>query len=447
MEIKSKTSSQYYKNSVKSIFRTLRYRNYRLFFGGQLISLIGTWMQQIAMTWLVYRMTNSALLLGIVGFASQMPTFLLSPFAGVLADRMNRHRIIIITQTLAMVQAGALAVLTLTGNIAVWHIISLSVFLGLVNAFDIPTRQTFVLEMIENKEDLGNAIALNSSMFNGARLIGPAIAGMLLTVIGEGLCFLLNAISFVAVIVALLAMKLPPQQRTSHTHGVIRGLKEGVTYAFGFAPIKYILMLVALISAMGMPYSVLMPVFAKDILRGGPHTLGFLMGATGVGAMTGALYLASRKTVVGLGRWIAIAAGIFGLGLIGFSFARVLWLSMGLLFVVGFGMMTQMASCNTILQTIAEDDKRGRVMSFYTMAFMGMAPLGSLLAGSLASTIGAPYTLFISGVICIFGATMFATKLPLLRKEIRPIYMKIGIIPEVSSGIESASELTTPPEG
>ncbi len=364
-------SNQENLRGFKSIFRTLRYRNYRLFFGGQLISLIGTWMQQIAMTWLVYRLTNSAFLLGVVGFASQMPTFLLSPFAGVFADRMNRHRIIIVTQTLAMIQAAVLAILTLTGNIAVWHIIMLSVFLGLVNAFDIPTRQTFVLEMIENKEDLGNAIALNSSMFNGARLIGPAIAGMLLAVIGEGMCFLLNAISFVAVIVALLAMKLSPQQRTSHSHGVIKGLQEGFSYAFGFAPIKYILMLVALISAMGMPYTVLMPIFAKDILGGGPHTLGFLMGATGVGALTGALYLASRRTVVGLGRWIAIAAGIFGLGLIGFSFARVLSLSMSLLFVVGFGMMTQMASCNTILQTIAEDDKRGRVMSFYTMAFMG----------------------------------------------------------------------------
>jgi MFS family permease len=441
------TFSQEYSNRFKSIFRTLRYRNYRLFFGGQLISLIGTWMQQIAMTWLVYRLTNSPLLLGVVGFASQMPTFLLSPFAGVLADRMNPHRIIITTQTLAMIQAAVLAILTLTGNISVWQIISLSVFLGLVNAFDIPARQTFVLEMIENKEDLGNAIALNSSMFNGARLIGPSIAGMLLVVIGEGMCFLLNAVSFIAVIAALLAMKLPERKQHTHSNGVVRGLKEGFSYAFGFASIRYILLLVALVSAMGMPYTVLMPVFAKDILEGGPHTLGFLMGATGVGAMTGALYLASRKTVVGLGRWIAIAAAIFGVGLIGFSFARVLWLSMGLLFVTGFGMMTQMASCNTILQTIVEDDKRGRVMSFYTMAFMGMAPLGSLLAGSLASKIGAPHTLLISGILCIIGAAMFATKLPVLRKEIRPIYMKIGIIPQVSSGIESAAELTMPPEG
>ncbi len=430
----------------KVTFRTLRYRNYRLFFGGQFISLIGTWMQQIAMTWLVYRLTNSAFLLGIVGFASQMPSFLLSPFAGVLADRLNRHRVVIATQVLAMVQALILAILTLTSTISIWHIIVLSTFLGLVNAFDIPARQSFLLDMIENKEDLGNAIALNSSMFNGARLIGPSIAGLVIAAIGEGPCFLLNALSFIAVIAALLAMRLPAQKKKPQHRGMLHGFKEGFNYAFGFMPIKYILILLALVSMMGMPYSVLMPIVAKDILHGGPHTLGFLMGATGIGALTGALYLASRKSVIGLARWIALSAAIFGIGLVGFSFSRSLWISMALLFVVGFGIMVQMAASNTILQTIADDDKRGRVMSFYTMAFMGIAPFGSLMAGSLAGEIGAPLTLFISGIACMIGAIAFAGKLPLLRKEIRPVYVKIGIIPEVSSGIQSAAELTIPPE-
>ncbi|MGA2622926.1 MAG: MFS transporter [Bacteroidota bacterium] len=431
---------------LKLTFRALRFRNYRLFFGGQLISLIGTWMQQIAVTWLVYRLTNSAFLLGAVGFAGQMPIFIVTPFAGVFADRLNRHRILVATQTLSMVQATILAILTLTGNIQIIHIFLLSIFLGLINAFDNPTRQSFVLEMIENKEDLGNAIALNSSMFNSARLLGPSIAGIVIAAIGEGLCFLLNALSFVAVIIALLAMRIAPRERKQESHGVLEGFKEGFNYAFGFAPIKYILLLLALVSVMGMPYAVLMPIFARDILHGGPRTLGFLMGATGMGAVTGAIFLASRKSVAGLSRWIPTAASIFGTGLIAFSFSRSLWLSMGLLYVVGFGMMVQMASSNSILQTISDDDKRGRVMSFYAMAFMGMAPFGSLLAGSLASFIGAPTTLMISGICCIIGATVFAAKLPMLREKIRPIYMKIGIIPEVSSGIQAAAQLTVPPE-
>lgn len=430
---------------LRQTFRALRYRNYRLFFGGQLISLIGTWMQQIALTWLVYRMTNSAFLLGVVGFAGQMPSFLVSPFAGVLADRLNRHRMVIATQVLSMVQAAVLAVLTLTGSITVVQIILVSTFLGVINAIDIPTRQSFLLDMIENKEDLGNAIALNSSMFNGARLVGPSIAGILIAAIGEGLCFLLNAVSFVAVIIALMSMKIAPRERQIQSRGVLQGFKEGFRYAFGFVPIRYILMLLALVSVMGMPYAVLMPIFARDVLHGGPRTLGFLMGATGVGALTGALSLASRKSVRGLARWISTAAAIFGAGLIAFSFSRSLFLSMGLLFVVGFGMMVQMASSNTILQTVSDDDKRGRVMSFYTMAFMGMTPFGSLYAGSLASEIGAPYTLTISGIVCILGAAVFARKLPLLREKIRPVYVKIGIIPEVSTGIQSATQLTIPP--
>jgi MFS family permease len=342
---------------------------------------------------------------------------------------VNRHKIVIATQIFSMVQASILAALTLTGTIAVWHIVTLSVVLGIINAVDIPARQSFLLEMIEKKEDLGNAIALNSSMFNGARLIGPSIAGFVIAAVGEGICFLLNAVSFIGVLMALLAMNIPKREQKSPALGVMQGFKEGLRYAFGLPPIKYILLLLALISMMGMPYTVLMPIITKDILHGGAQTLGFLMGSIGVGALTGALYLASRKNVLGLSRWIGIAAGIFGVGLVGFSLSSFLWLSMALLFVTGFGMMVQIASSNTILQTIVDDDKRGRVMSLYTMSFMGMAPFGSLLAGSLASKIGAPHTLLISGIVCLLAAALFWIKLPVLRKAIRPIYVRIGIIP------------------
>lgn len=431
---------------VGHIFRTLRYRNFRLFFGGQLISLVGTWMQQIALAWLVYRLTNSAFLLGVVGFAAQLPMFLVSPFAGVFADRLNRHRVVIVTQTLAMLQAAMLAVLTLTGSITVPHIILLSIFLGLVNAFDMPTRQSFILEMVENKEDLGNAIALNSSMFNSARLIGPSIAGVVIAAIGEGLCFLLNALSFLAVIAALLAMRLPERKKEVSREGVVHGLKEGFSYVIGFTPIKYILLMLALVSLVGMPYTILMPVIARDILKGGPHTLGFLMGATGVGALAGAFYLASRRSVLGLLKWIPIAAATFGVGLVAFSFSRSVELSMGLLFIIGFGMITQMASSNTILQTVSDDDKRGRVMSFYSVSFMGMAPFGSLLAGSLASRIGTPVTLLLCGISCVVGAVLFAFRLPLLTEKVKPVYRRIGILQEIGQGIGSAAQLTAPPE-
>jgi MFS family permease len=429
------------------VFRTLRYRNYRLFFGGQLISLVGTWMQQVALTWLVYRTTGSALLLGVVGFATQMPTFLISPVAGVLADRHNRHRILIATQVVAMLQALLLAALTLTGTIEAWSIIALSIVLGVINGFDIPTRQSFVLEMIENREDLPNAIALNSSMFNAARLVGPSIAGFLLAAIGEGMCFLVNGLSFIAVIAALLAMKLPPQKRAPHTGSVIEGLRDGARYALGFPPIKRILLLVAMVSGVGMPAFVLMPVYAKDVIGGGPHTLGFLMGAIGLGALSGAITLASRKTIVGLVGWATIATTIFGAGLLAFAYADSLWIALPLLFAVGFGMMVQMASCNTILQTVTDDDKRGRVMSFYTMAFMGMMPFGSLVAGAVASRIGTPNTVLASGIICSAGAIWFTLKVPELRAKIRPVYLAKGIIPEVSAGLQSAAELTGPENG
>jgi MFS family permease len=417
-------------NGLRLIFRALSHRNYRLFFGGQGISLIGTWMQQIAMSWLAYRLTHSALLLGVIGFTSRIPTFLLASLAGVLADRWNRHRILVITQTLSMVQAMILATLVLTETVAVWHIISLSLLLGLINALDIPARQSFVVDMIERREDLGNAIALNSSIVNGARLIGPSIAGILIVTLGEGMCFFINGLSFIAVIMALLAMKIAPKQREMQSWQVFQRLKEGFSYAFGFAPIRSVLLLLALVSLMGMPYTVLMPIFAENILHGGPKALGFLMGATGVGAIVGSIYLASRKSVLGLGRIIVISSNLFGVGLIAFSLSRFFWLSLLFMLLTGFGMMVQMASSNTVLQTIVEEDKRGRVMSFYTMAFMGMVPFGSLLAGSLANKIGAPNTVMIGGVACILGSLIFAKLLPSLRKIARPIYVEKGIISE-----------------
>lgn len=405
-------------NGLKTIFRSLKYRNYRLFFAGQSISLIGTWIQRIAMPWMVYDLTKSVFLLGLVGFIGQVPTFLLSPFAGVLTDRWNRYHIMIATQILAMFQAGILTWLVFNKSVEVWHIVVLSGFLGCINAFDIPARQSFVIKMVDKKEDLSNAIALNSSMVNGARLIGPSIAGILLATTGEGICFLLNALSYVFVIWSLLLMKVAPHERKSQDKPVLKEFKEGFTYTFGSIPIKYTILLLALVSLMGMPYTVLMPVFAKEILHGGSHTFGFLMGASGLGALIGAFYLASRKSVIGLDKVIPLAAATFGVGLILFSFSRFFALSLVLMVITGLGMMLQMASSNTIMQTIAEDDKRGRVMSFYTMAFMGTAPFGSLLSGSLAKIIGVPDTILIGGISCIVGALLFTRKLPVITKAI-----------------------------
>lgn len=434
------------KTGLKFIFRAFQYRNYRLFFSGQLISLTGTWMQGIALSWLVYRLTNSTLLLGLVGFAGQLPSIFVTPVAGVIIDRWHKRRILIIAQILAMLQAFILAALVLTHNIQVWQIVCLSVFLGIINAFDMPARQSFVVDMVEKKEDLGNAIALNSSMFNGARLAGPSIAGILVASVGEGICFFINGISYIFVIAALFAMKIKEVKKKVKKSHVIQELKEGFSYAFGFKPIRYILLLVMVISMMGMSYAVLMPVFAKEILHGGPKTLGFLVGASGIGAITGALYLASRKTVVGLPKIIAAGAAMFGIGLILFSFSQNYYISLALMLFTGFGMMVQMASSNTVLQTILDDDKRGRVMSFYTLSFMGVAPFGSLFAGFLASRIGAPHTIMIGGASCFLGALLFLTKLKKINKTIHPIYAKMGVIPQIADGIECASRLTTPPE-
>ena len=387
-------------------------------------------MQLVAVSWLTYRLTSSALLLGIVGFASRIPTFALAPFAGVLADRWNRHRILVITQALSMIQAMILAILVLTGSVAVWHVVILSLSLGFINTLDIPARQSFIADMVENREDLGNAIALNSSIVNGARLVGPSIAGLLVATLGEGICFLLNGLSFIAVIGALIAIKITPQKRDFQRSHFLKRLKEGFSYAFGFKPIRYLLFLLALVSLMGMPYTVLMPIFAEKILGGGPQSLGFLLGAAGVGALVGSLYLASRKSVLGLGKVIVVSAIIFGTGLVAFSLSRLFWLSLVFMLFTGCGMMVQMAATNTILQTLTDEDKRGRIMSFYTMAFMGMAPFGSLLAGSLADLVGAPDTVMIGGFACILASLLFALKLPSLRVIARPIYVSRGILQE-----------------
>ncbi len=429
-----------------AMFRALTYRNYRLFFTGQGISLIGTWMQQVAISWLVYRLTDSALMLGTIGFASQIPSFLLGPFAGVVSDRFNRHKLLIFTQCLSLVQAGTLAFLVLTGQVQIWHLIALSILLGSINAFDMAARQAFVVQMVDKREDLSNAIALNSSLFNSARLVGPSIAGVVIAAVGEGMCFLINALSYMAVIASLLMMKLKPFVKQEERQKIWKSMKEGFGYAFGFAPIRSIILLIALLSLFGMPFSVLLPVFARDILKGGAETLGFLMAASGIGALSGALYLANRKTVIGLGRVIIMATITFGAGLLAFSFSESLVFSLFFIMMAGSGMMLQMASSNTILQTIVDNDKRGRVMSFYTMAFMGMAPFGSLLAGLAADQFGAPITLACCGLLVMLSIIPFMVQLPKLRIMVRPIYQRLGILPEIAKGLQSASNLTTPPE-
>ncbi len=410
-----------------------RSKNYRLFFIGQGISLIGTWMTQIATIWLVYHLTNSPIILGVVGFTSQIPSFFLSPFGGVFVDRFSRHRTLIGTQILAMIQSLTLAVLALTGVVHIWHIIVLSLFQGIINAFDAPARQAFVPELVERREDLANAIALNSTMFNGARLIGPAIGGLVIARIGPAYCFLVDGLSYIAVIIGLLAMTIKPNTIALSNVNPLQRIKEGFEYAFGFPPIRAILLLSALTSFFAMQYTVLVPIFADKILQGGAETLGFLMAASGVGALAGGIYLATRQTVVGLGKIIALAPGILGLGLIGFALSRVLPMSLFTMLFVGFGTIMQIAAGNTVLQTILEEDKRGRVMSLYTMSFLGMTPFGNLLGGFLANHIGASNTLIIDGIACMVGSLIFIRQLPTLRKMIRPIYIKQGLLTEPKS--------------
>ena len=392
------------------MFRALRHKNYRLFFIGQGISLTGTWMQQMAIGWLIYRLTKSPFMLGFVGFLGNIPTFIFTPFAGVLADRTSRHRMLIVTQALEMIQALVLAALIMTGRIEVWHIFALTIFLGIVIAFDSPARHAFIVEMVGKKEDLGNAIALNSLVFNAARLIGPSIAGILVALFGEGICFLFNGLSYIAVIAALLGMHITHRVIVSQDKHIIQGLKEGVNYAFSNKLIRSILLLTGLVSMMGMSYVVLMPVFAKDVLRGDANTLGFLMGSTGLGALIGAFFLASREGTKGLNGVVFLTTNIFGIALIAFSFSRVLWLSSAILLFIGFGMMVQMSANNIIIQAVVHDDKRGRVMSLFMVAFMGMVPFGCLIAGGLASRFGAPNAIMASGLFCVAGSFLLRNK-------------------------------------
>ena len=425
--------------SLKSTFRALQYRNYRFFFIGQGTSLIGTWMQRIATAWLVYRLTNSALLLGITGFVSQIPTFIFAPFGGVFADKWDRKKILLITQVLAMAQALVLAIMVANGSITVTWIIILNICLGIINAFDITARQSFVVEIVDRKEDLGNAIALNSSMVNGARILGPSITGILIASMGEGPCFFINSASYLVIIIALLLMRTAPVKRKIEQSTMLHDFREGFNYILKSVPMRSTILLLALVSLLGMPYQVLMPVFAKDILGGGPNTLGFLMGAAGLGALVGAVFLASRKSAHNLWNLIPLAAVVFGTGLIAFSLSGNLPLSLLLLMITGFGMMIQMASSNTLLQILTDDDKRGRVMAFYIMAFMGMAPFGSLFAGSLAGKIGAPATLLAGGVLCILGTALLFRKIQQARDVL--LSPREEISPRIKEEIDSLEKI------
>ena len=424
------------------ILRALRYRNYRLFFAGQIVSLIGNWMTSVATAWLVYRLTHSSALLGVVGFAGQIPAFLLAPISGVLVDRWDLRRTIVVTQTLAMVQSFALAFFTFRHTIDVPHLVVLAVAQGLINAFDIPARQSFVVQIVDRREDLPNAIALNSTIVNAARLLGPGAAGVIIAFVGEGWCFFGDGVSYVAVIIALLMMQLPRREHPRRNQHVLTELREGIAAALGFAPIRAILLLLSLVSLAGLSYITLLPVFATDILHGGPQALGLLSAGAGAGALLGAAFLASRRSVLGLGRVIPVAVALLGVGLIFFSLSRTFYLSLALMPLTGCSAMLAMASSNTLLQTLAEDEMRGRIMAFFTMAFMGMAPIGSLLAGSLAAHIGAPATVRVGGLLCIAGAAAFAVVRPRLRPFVIPIYIRRGILPAVAEGITEADNAT-----
>ncbi len=410
---------------MATTLRALRHRNFQLFFAGQLISLIGTWMQNVAQAWLVYRLTGSAVLLGSVAFASQIPVFLIAPLGGTTADRHNRQRIVILTQTASMILAFILAAITLSGVVQVWHVFVLAALLGVVNAYDIPARQAFLMDMV-GREDLMNAIALNSSMFNGARVIGPAVAGVLVARIGEGWCFFANAVSYIAVIAGLMMMRV--HIATARPRGsALEHIVEGFRFVHQARPIRALLLLLALVSLVGMPYAVLMPIFADQILHGGARGLGLLMGATGIGALVGAIALAAKQGLKGLGRWVATCSAAFGTSLILFAYSRHFWLSAALLLPVGASMMVQMAASNTLIQSMAPDQLRGRVMAVYSMMFMGMAPFGALFAGLLAHGLGAPMTVAIGGAACIAGSLVFAARLPMFRGEARQLIVAQGL--------------------
>lgn len=431
------------KRGLGLVLRALKYRNYRLFFFGQSVSLIGTWMQMAAVSWLVYRITGSVFYLGLVSFCDSFPVFLGAPFAGVIADRISRRQIVILTQIFSMIQAFILAGLMFFDSITLTLIILLSLFKGVVNAFDMPSRQAFVYEMVDNDEDLPNAIALNSMVFNLARLLGPPIAGFIIAFRGETACFFINGISFLAVIFSLYAMKLTRSPGVKHNGPILAGIKDGLKYALGFIPIRTALIYTALMSLVAIPYAVLMPVFAKTILHGSSKDYGFLLGSVGIGAFLGALFLAQRKTVQGLEKVVVLAAAVFAVGIIGFSFSRILWLSILLAALPGFGIMVQMASINTILQTLVDDDKRGRVLSLHVMAFIGMMPFGNLLAGTVAQHIGSPNTMLLVGLCSIAVMIFFARQLPAIRKMIHPVYIRKGIMPQMAEGLNTASMIVT----
>lgn len=398
------------------------------------------------MGWLVYRLTNSAFLLGLIAFAGQSPVFFLGPFAGVIADRANRHRVVVVMQTLMMLQATVLATLVFTGVVQYWHVLVLSGFFGVINSFEIPARQAFLLEMVRSREDLPNAIALNSSIFNGARLIGPAIAGFVIAAFGESIAFIINAASYLAVLAALLAMEIEPRERRRIRGRMLASLRAGFSYGLGFLPIRIVLNLVAAAALFGVPFTVLLPVFAVKILHGDARTLGFLMSATGVGALSGALYLAARENVRGLSKVITYASLLFGAALVVFGLSRTLWLSLISLAFAGFGMMVLMAASNTFLQTVADEDKRGRIVSMYTMAYIGLTPFGSLIAGAVAQRVTAPFTIALGGVSVMAAAGLFAYHIPQFRELVRPIYRQLGIIPEVATGIQAATQLRSSQE-
>jgi MFS family permease len=422
--------------STRRVVRALRHRNYRLFFGGQSLSLVGTWITRVATSWLVFRLTGSEFLLGVVAFAGQIPLLFLAPLGGVVGDRWDRRQILVVTQVLSALQSFVLALLAMTGVITVTHIILLQLFQGLLNAFDTPARQAFVVEMVADPADLPNAIALNSSMFNASRIVGPTVAGLLIATVGEAWCFMLDGFSYIAVIVSLLAMRfVRPLQKPREGH-MLDDLRGGLRYVGTFVPVRALLTQVAVVSVMGMPYAVLMPVIAVDVLHGGPNTLGMLMTASGAGALLGTFYLAARRSVLGLGKVIIVATVMLSAGLIGFSLSHSLLLSAALLPLVGAGMMLQSASANTILQTIVDDSLRGRVMAFYSMAVLGTQPLGSLIAGALADRIGAQHTILLGALVCLSGGGWFALIRPRLSRLVRPIYMERGILTWDSDTIE-----------
>lgn len=410
-------------------WRALRHRNFRLYFFGQSISVMGTWMTRLAISWLVYHMTHSALLLGIVSFSGQIVSFLLGPLAGVWVERLDRRKLLLWTQAAAALQSLALAALTLAHVLTLWQIIALSALQGLINAFDTPGRQSFLVQMVEDRNDLSNAIAINSSIANGARLVGPAIAGLVIGAFGEGWCFLLDGVSYLAVIASLFAMQIKQPDRRPQSNSMLEEMREGWNYVRTSEALRSILLLFALVSLMGYPYAVLLPLFAGQVLHGGPATLGWLTGASGIGALISALSLAVRKTVIGLTRMLQIAAGMLGVALILFGLSHTLWVSLLLMVFVGFGMMQSASASNTIVQSLVTDDKRARVMSYYTMAFFGAAPFGSLLAGIVAHRIGAPHTVIVTGACCVAGALWLTLRLPKLDALIRPIYQELGLLP------------------